>query len=151
MIKVWFEGYVNEVRAFDWGTVYRVSHNQVIKNHQGEWEVTGRDYFSVSVGNDSQTIRTTFAKDDRVQIAGRLKTKLYDKKDGSGKGVSLEVRAEEMSKIERGAYSTNPPAAVESETLARANNYGYDKPATVPEMQNIWPEVKQVGDDSVPF
>ena len=128
MIKVWFEGYVNEVRAFDWGTVYRVSHNQVIKNHQGEWEVTGRDYFSVSVGNDSQTIRTTFAKDDRVQIAGRLKTKLYDKKDGSGKGVSLEVRAEEMSKVERPG-----------------------KPASVPEMQNIWPEVKQVGDDSVPF
>ena len=128
MIRVQFDGYVNEVLPYDWGTVYRVTHNQVRKNHQDEWETTGRDYFSIVVPADSKTVTNTFAKDDRVEIAGKLKTKLYDKKDGSGKGVSLEVRADTMVKVERGG-----------------------KPATVSEMQNIWPDVKQVPDDSVPF
>jgi single-stranded DNA-binding protein len=128
MIRVEFKGYVNEVLPYNWGTVYRVSHRQVIKNHQGEWEETGRDYFSVSVPFDSETIKDTFAKDQIVEVVGRMKTKTYDKKDGSGKGVALEVRADEM----RIATRTN-------------------QPASVPEMQNIWPEVKQVPDTQVPF
>jgi hypothetical protein len=123
MIKVEFKGYVNQVRTFDWGTVYNVSHNQVRKNHQGEWETVGRDYFSV-VGPAG------FVEDDQVEVVGKLKTKLYDKKDGSGKGISLEVRADTMVKAERG---------------------GQAKPATVSEMQEIWPAVKQIPDDSVPF
>ena len=124
MIRVEFKGYVNEVRVFDWGTVYNVSHNQVRKNHQGEWETVGRDYFSVVAPKDG----ATFAKDDQVHVIGRLKTKTYDKRDGSGKGVSLEVRADEMRKLD-----------------------SQRKPASVPEMQNIWPEVKQVPDTQVPF
>jgi hypothetical protein len=128
MIRVEFKGYVNEVLPYNWGTVYRVSHRQVIKNHQGEWEETGRDYFSVVVPADSTTVTESFAKDQIVEVVGKMKTKLYDKKDGSGKGISLEVRADEMRKVER-------------------NN----KPATVSEMQNVWPEVRQVVDDSVPF
>ena len=128
MIKVEFKGYVNEVLPYEWGTVYRVSHRQVMKNHQDEWVETGRDYFSVSVSKDSQTIRTTFAKDDIVEVVGRMKTKLYDKRDGSGKGVALEVRADSMVKVER-----------------------KNGTATVPQMQEIWPDVKQIPDDTVPF
>ena len=124
MIRVEFKGYVNSVRVFDWGTVYNVSHNQVRKNHQGEWETVGRDYFSVVAPKDA----ATFAENDQVEIVGRLKTKTYDKRDGSGKGISLEVRADEMRTVQRG-----------------------NKPASVPQMQNIWPDVKQVPDDSVPF
>ena len=124
MIRVEFKGYVNSVRVFDWGTVYNVSHNQVRKNHQNEWETVGRDYFSVVAPQDS----ATFAENDQVEVVGRLKTKTYDKRDGSGKGISLEVRADEMRKVERG-----------------------NKAASVPDMQNIWPEVKQVPDDQVPF
>lgn len=120
MIKVEFKGYVNGVRTFDWGTVYNVSHNQVRKNHQNEWETVGRDYFSV-VGPAG------FAENDQVEIVGKLKTKTYEKKDGSGKGISLEVRADEMRRV-----SSN-------------------RPATVPEMQSVWPDVKQVQDDTVPF
>jgi single-stranded DNA-binding protein len=130
MIKVEFEGFVNEVLPYDWGIVYRVTHNQVRKNHQGEWQTTGRDYLSVVVPADSTTVKDTFAKDDRVEVTGKMKTKLYDKKDGSGKGISLEVRADTMVKAERG---------------------GQAKPATVSEMQEIWPAVKQIPDDSVPF
>jgi hypothetical protein len=124
MIRVEFKGYVNSVRTFDWGTVYNVSHSQVRKNHQGEWETVGRDYFSVVAPQGAGP----FAENDQVEVVGKLKTKLYDKKDGSGKGVSLEVRADEMRKSDRTG-----------------------KPATVPEMQAIWPDVKQIPDDSVPF
>jgi single-stranded DNA-binding protein len=124
MIRVEFKGYVNSVRTFDWGTVYNVSHSQVRKNHQGEWETVGRDYFSVVAPQGAGP----FAENDQVEVVGKLKTKTYDKKDGSGKGVSLEVRADEMRKADRTG-----------------------KPATVPEMQAIWPDVKQIPDDSVPF
>jgi hypothetical protein len=133
MIKVEFKGYVNGVRTFDWGTVYNVSHNQVRKNHQDEWETVGRDYFSV-IGPAG------FAEDDQVEIAGKLKTKLYDKKDGSGKGISLEVRADTMVKVERNS-NVNP---VMQQTVNKMT-------ATVPQMQEIWPDVKQIPDDSVPF
>lgn len=124
MIRVEFKGYVNGVRVFDWGTVYNVSHNQVRKNHQGEWETVGRDYFSVVAPDGAGP----FAENDQVEVVGKLKTKTYDKRDGSGKGVSLEVRADEMRKVERG-----------------------NKPATVADMQGVWPAVKQIPDDSVPF
>ena len=124
MIRVEFKGYVNSVRVFDWGTVYNVSHNQVRKNHQDEWETVGRDYFSVVAPKGAGP----FAENDQVEIVGRLKTKTYDKRDGSGKGISLEVRADEMRAVVRG-----------------------NKTASVPEMQNIWPDVKQVADSEVPF
>jgi single-stranded DNA-binding protein len=130
-IKIEFDGYVNEVRKYEWGVVYNVAHSQRAKNHQGEWETTGRDYFSVAVPFDSPTITTMFSESDRVEVVGKMKTKLYDKKDGSGKGVALEVRAESMSKLERGA-----PAQA--------------RPATVGEMQELWPNVKQIPDDT-PF
>jgi single-stranded DNA-binding protein len=124
MIRVEFKGYVNGVRTFDWGTVYNVSHNQVRKNHQGEWETVGRDYFSVVAPQDAPA----FAEDEQVEVVGKLKTKLYEKKDGSGKGISLEVRADEMRVVERS-----------------------NKPASVSDMQGVWPAVKQIPDDSVPF
>lgn len=92
-VDVKFEGYVNGVRQFDWGVVYDVAHNQMMKDDQGDWKIDGKDYFSV-------TGPAGFAEGDKVAVVGRLKTKLFDKKDGS-KGVSLNVRATEMSKVER--------------------------------------------------
>ena len=117
MIRVEFKGYVNDVRTFDWGTVYNVSHNQVRKNHQNEWETVGRDYFNV-VGPAG------FVDGDQVEVVGKLKTKTYEKRDG-GKGTSLEVRADEMRKV--------------------------SAKTSVPDMQQVWPAVKQVPDDAVPF
>ena len=133
MIRVEFKGYVNSVRVFDWGTVYNVSHNQVRKNHQGEWETVGRDYFSVVAPKDS----ATFAENDQVEIVGRLKTKTYDKRDGSGKGISLEVRADEMRTVARNGH-VNP-------VMQNVVN------VSTPEIQDVWPSVKQVADDQVPF
>lgn len=91
-IKVEFTGFVNEVRVHDWGTVLKVSHNQVKKNDAGKWETVARDYLDVIVDG-----KTPFAANDRIDVVGKLKTKFYDKKDGS-KGVSLEVRGDEVKK-----------------------------------------------------
>ena len=123
-LKVEFEAWVNEVREFQWGVVYNVSHAQRVKNHQGEWETTGYDYFDVS-GEPG------FQKDDRVKVVGNLKTKRYDKKDGS-KGIALQVRAESIEKVTR-VQGKDIPA-----------------PASVPDMQDVWPTLKQVPDDT-PF
>lgn len=111
-IQVEFEGYVNEARKFDWGTVYNVSHRQVIKNAAGQWETAGYDYFDVQ-GPEG------FVKDDKVKVKGTLKTRRFDKKDGS-KGLALQVRATSMERVE--------------------------KPASVADMQQIWPDVKQIPD-----
>jgi single-stranded DNA-binding protein len=132
MIRVEFKGYVNGVRTFDWGVVYNVAHNQVTKNHQGEWETVGRDYFSVVAPKDAPA----FAENDQVEIVGKLKTKTYEKKDGTGKGVSLEVRAETMVKVERNG-NVNP---VMQQTLN----------ISTPDVQGVWPAVRQI-DDSAPF
>lgn len=92
-VKIEFSGYVNRVREYDWGVAYDVSHNQLIRKND-QWQVAGRDYFSV-VGPEGAPL---FAENDVVHIKGTLKTKVYDKKDGSGKGIALNVRAEEMVK-----------------------------------------------------
>lgn len=119
-VKVEFEGYVNEVKPFDWGTVYNVSHRQVIKNAAGQWETAGYDYFDVSVPKGTPEI----AKDQKVKVVGTLKTKRFDKRDGS-KGIALQVRAESVEPLER--------------------------PATVGQMQQVWPDVKQIPDENAPF
>lgn len=89
-IKVEFTGYVNEVKTFGWGVIAKVSHNQVKKADNGSWETVGRDYFDVILPDG-----VSVSENDRVDVVGRLKTKLYDRKDG-GKGVSLEVRADSV-------------------------------------------------------
>lgn len=118
-INIEFRGFVNKIRQYDWGTAYDVSHNQVKKSADGKWETTGRDYFSV-------TGPQGFQENDQVIVKGTLVTKVYDKKDGSGKGVALNVRAESMERVQ-------------------------PKPASVPDMQNIWPDVKQIPDANAPF
>lgn len=90
-VKIEFMGYVNNVREYDWGVVYDMSHNQTqMKN--GQWQTVGRDYFSV-VGPEGGP---RFAKNDMCLVVGTMKTAIFDKKDGSGKGIALNVRAESM-------------------------------------------------------
>ena len=96
-INIEFQGFVNEVKNFDWGTVYNISHNQVRKTPQGTWETVGRDYFSVIAPDGCQPL----AENMRVSVKGRMKTKTFDKRDGS-KGVSLEVRADDITVMSAG-------------------------------------------------
>lgn len=92
-IQIEFTGYINEVKKFEWGTVYDISHAQRASKDNGEWETVGYDYFSV-VGDPG------FEANQRVSVKGRLKTKRYTKKDG-GTGVSLEIRAESIELFSR--------------------------------------------------
>lgn len=96
-ISIEFQGFVNEVKNFDWGTVYNISHNQVRKTPQGTWETVGRDYFSVIAPEGADLL----AENMRVNVKGRMKTKTFEKRDGS-KGTSLEVRAEEITVVSAG-------------------------------------------------
>lgn len=123
-VSIEFEGFVNDVRRFDWGVVYDVSHRQVTKDAQGQWETAGYDYFGVTVNEPVPGVE----KDSKVKVKGTLKTKRYDKKDGSGKAVALNVRASSVELVQ--------------------------KPASVGEMQEIWPDVRQVPvdtSDNAPF
>lgn len=105
-INIEFQGFVNEIKSFDWGTVYNVSHNQVRKNTSGQWETVGKDYFSVVAPDNIGPL----AEGSRVNVKGRMKTKLYDKRDGS-KGVSLEVRADEMTVLAPGTLREDKKGA----------------------------------------
>lgn len=91
-VKIEFTGFVNSVKKFEWGTVYDIAHPQMMKNQQGEWEKSGTDYFSVT-GPEG------FTENDKVTVVGNLKTKRYDKQDGT-KGMSLNVRAESITMVE---------------------------------------------------
>ena len=100
-IQIEFSGYINEVKKFEWGTVYDISHAQRQQNESGQWETVGYDYFSV-IGDPG------FEKDMRVTVKGRLKTKKYDKRDGT-KGTTLEVRAEYIELVKNAKAETNAP------------------------------------------
>ena len=122
-IKIEFVGYVNKVREYQWGIAYDVAHNQMVKKGD-QWEAVGRDYFSV-VGPQGAP---RFNENDLVEIKGTLKTKYFDKQDGT-KGVALNVRAESMT--------------VKS-------SKGGPKTMQEPPVQMVWPDVAEVPDEA-PF
>ena len=96
-VNVIFEGFVNEVKPFSWGTVAKVSHSQRAKNDAtGQWETVGRDYFDVTLPEG-----VTVPEGELVRVEGTLKVGTYDKKDGTT-GVALKVRAQSIRKVERG-------------------------------------------------
>jgi single-stranded DNA-binding protein len=122
-VSIEFEGFVNEVRHYDWGVALDVAHSQRMKNAGGQWETFGYDYFSVTP--KSGTLPEGVEKGAKVLIRGTMKTKRYEKRDGSGTGLALNVRAESIEPVRRGA--------------------------SVPQMQQVWPEMKQVPEDNAPF
>jgi hypothetical protein len=107
-IEIKFTGFVNEVKKFDWATVLKVAHNQVKKTPDGKWETVSRDYFDVIVPTDSN-----FIDGDRIDVVGKLKTKLYDKKDGS-KGIALEVRGDDVRKSGASSVPSAPVSVPDS-------------------------------------
>lgn len=103
-VDIRFEGFINSVRQFDWGVVYDIAHAQMMKDEQGEWKVAGKDYFSV-------TGPAGFEEGEKVLVVGTFKTKVFEKKDGT-KGIALNVRSKEMSKVERRQSSVSGEAAI---------------------------------------
>jgi hypothetical protein len=94
-LNIEFEGFVQDIRSFDWGTVVVVAHNQRAKSASGQWETVGKDYIDVTYDGP------TPEKDTLVKVRGSLKVSTYAKKDGST-GVALKVRATELAPFNRG-------------------------------------------------
>lgn len=97
-LNIEFEGYVNEIKQFDWGTVVQMSHAQRAKNQTtGEWETVGKDYIDVTVPQGMSVP----AQNTTAVVVGTLKVGTYVKKDGSA-GASLKVRAKDIRASVRG-------------------------------------------------
>lgn len=95
-LNIEFEGYVNEVKDFSWGTVAKVSHSQRAKNDAGQWETVGKDYLDVTLPQGVVVSEGTV-----IKVKGTFKVGTYAKKDGTT-GVALKVRAQEVAPVERG-------------------------------------------------
>jgi single-stranded DNA-binding protein len=113
-VKVSFEGYVNEVKQFSWGSVAKVSHSQRAKNDAtGEWETVGKDYFDVTLPEGA-----VVDEGQIVAVEGTLKVGTYEKRDGST-GVALKVRAQSVTGVERGSTGrTAAPKATSADVPA---------------------------------
>ena len=99
-ISINFEGWIQDRKDFDWGTVLKISHDQRAKNPAtGEWETVGKDYFDVTVTTDQLHL---IGDAKLVAVAGTLrKVDTFAKKDGST-GVALKVKALELTPVQRG-------------------------------------------------
>jgi single-stranded DNA-binding protein len=71
----------------------------------------------VGYDNFEVTSEGNFEKGDRVRVMGNFKSRPFQRQDGS-KGLALHIWAKEMTKVA--------------------------KPASMPEMQTIWPEVREI-------
>lgn len=114
-------GWLNNVQQFNWGQALKVSIDQRKQNAQGEWETVDKTVYDVTT---DQPVQLDGVK--QVTVKGRVVgTSTFQKRDGSTSSA-IRVRAESIT-----------PAEGES-------------PASVPQMQTIWPEVKQIPDNA-PF
>lgn len=104
-IQIEFTGYVNEIKVLGWGVIAKVTHNQVRKDANGNWETTGYDNFDV-VLPDGVTVQ----KNDKITVQGRFKSKKYNKQDGSF-GLALEVKANTVQVVSNFKNGTSVPVA----------------------------------------
>ena len=96
-LNIEFEGYINEVKQFSWGTVAKMSHSQRAKNDAtGEWETVGKDYLDVTLPEGVAAP----AENSVARLTGTFKTSTYEKRDGST-GVAIKVRAHSIEPVER--------------------------------------------------
>lgn len=114
-------GWLNDVKSFDWGTALKVSVDVRKQNAQGEWETVDKTIYDVTTGD-----KVALDGVKQVTVTGRIVgTATFQKRDGST-GSAVRVRAESIQATE------NPTASVS-------------------QMQELWPTVKQIPDTNAPF
>jgi len=82
-------GWLNDTKAFSWGTAFKLAVDVRAKNADtGEWETTDKTIYDCTIGEQ-------FSSDAKqVRVSGRITgVNTYAKKDGTT-GVSIKVRAE---------------------------------------------------------
>lgn len=73
---------------------FRIGDSKSKKNDQGGWDKVAENWFNVAIwGELAEFYAGKLTKGTRVQITGEFYQREYDKNDGSGKGVSLDVTA----------------------------------------------------------
>ncbi len=73
---------------------FRIADSKSKKNNQGGWDTLAENWFNVAIwGELAEFYAKQLTKGTRVKITGEFYQLEYDKKDGSGKGVSLDVTA----------------------------------------------------------
>jgi len=106
-LRIEFEGWVNEVKDFSWGSVLKMSHNQRAKNDAGEWETVGKDYIDVKVSHD----RALVIPDAKiVRVFGTFKLETYTKRDGT-QATAIVVNADRLESVDRDPMPTHVPAS----------------------------------------
>lgn len=73
---------------------FRIGDSKSKKDAQGNWEKVAENWFNVAIwGELAEFYSQKLTKGTRVKVAGEFYQREYDKRDGSGQGVSLDVRA----------------------------------------------------------
>lgn len=107
-LNIEFEGFVNEVKQFDWGTVLKVAHTQRAKDDAtGVWSTVGKDYLDVTLPAGASA-----SEGDLVKVTGTFKVTTFEKRDGTT-GVALKVRAQDIVPVDR-SFKSDPVGVVKS-------------------------------------
>ena len=104
-MKLTFNGWLNDKKEFDWGTVLKVAHKNRRQNDAGEWETVSTDYVDVVIDKkDLQAFSHVLRAEipTRIEVTGNAKFGTYEGKNGTA--VSIKVYADELSLSE----STKP-------------------------------------------
>jgi hypothetical protein len=102
-------GWLNDVKAFDWGTSLKVAVDVNQKNAQGEWVKVDKTIYEVGIDTP---ISVEGAK--QVIVTGRIQsTKTFERRDRTI-GCSIRVKAESVEAI---VDDREPPAKVQEAAI----------------------------------
>lgn len=110
---------------------FRIGDSKSKKNGD-QWETIAQNWFNVSVwGSLAEFYADKLTKGTRVKITGEFYQREYDKKDGTGKGVSLDVNAWGVNVIPKrdnnngGGFQQSPQQAASPQS----QNQSWQSPA----------------------
>lgn len=115
---------------------FRIGDSKSKKNDQGGWDKVAENWFNVAIwGELAEFYAKHLTKGTRVQITGEFYQREYDKNDGSGKGVSLDVTAWGVRIIPKrdnsngGGFSAQPQQSAPQQSQPQQ---GWNAPAADP-------------------
>ncbi|WP_413455967.1 single-stranded DNA-binding protein [Glutamicibacter sp. FR1] len=113
---------------------FRIGDSKSKKNGD-QWETIAQNWFNVSVwGSLAEFYADKLTKGTRVKITGEFYQREYDKKDGTGKGVSLDVNAWGVHVIPKrdnnnGGGFSNQQASQQQSAPSQSQNQSWQSPA----------------------
>lgn len=105
---------------------FRIGDSKSKKNGD-QWETIAQNWFNVAIwGELAEFYAKQLTKGTRVKITGEFYQREYDKKDGTGKGVSLDVTAWGVHVIpkrdnnNRGGFQQSPQQSAPSQSQGQS-------------------------------